>query len=70
MHIIYYIYFYSLRFSLEFMGITEIQEMKRWQKKKEKMLFALRRSCLPYCGLEKKKGDYTLTTGLFNTFER
>ena len=39
-------------------------------KEKKKMLCALKRSCLPYCGLEKKKRDYTLTTGLYNTFER
>ena len=54
---------------LEFMGITEIQGMKRWQKK-EKMLFALKQSCLFYCGLKKRERDYTLTNGLYNPFER
>ena len=49
-----YIYIYSLWFSLEFMGITEIQGMKRWQRKR-KMFFALKQSCLPYHRLEKKK---------------
>ena len=31
------------------------------------MPFALKQSCLFYCGL---KEDYTLTTGLYNPFER
>ena len=69
MHIIYYIYFYSLRFSLEFMGITEIQEMKRWQKKRENALCIKTKLCT-LVRFRKKKRDYTLTTGLFNPFER
>ena len=69
MHIIYYIYFYSLRFSLEFMGITEIQEMKRWHKKRENAL-CIKTKLFTLVRFRKKKGDYTLTTVLFNTFER
>ena len=39
--------------------------------KKEKMLFALKQSWLFYCGLKKERErDYTLTTGLYNPFER
>ena len=54
--------------TLEFMGITEIQGMKRWQER-EKALCIITKLFISLW-LKKRERDYTLATGLYNPFER
>ena len=72
MHIMYIIYIYIYRHSLwctlEFMGITEIQGMKRWQKKKNALCIKTKLFTLLWLKKNRER-DYTLTTGLYSPFE-
>ena len=54
--------------TLEFMGITEIQGMKRWQKKKNALCIKTKLFILLWLKKNRER-DYTLTTGLYSPFE-
>ena len=71
-YFVYYTYIYKYILcgtcTLEFMGITEIQGMKRWQER-EKALCIITKLFISLW-LKKRERDYTLATGLYNPFER